>query len=389
MNNDHAITAKFNTASVGGPHVEIMLVPAPSNNRYVISALPSFPIVQAKARVVGLTPDPTASTTFRWSVSLKVHENFPAKNVDFGHPESGESEVVQNITTTGEGLYTLRFKHAATILGGLLQLTATATNNGIPLPGVAPGVTPRGLRIDGTNPQRSAIQEYIDQHSDMVPKLSDVDVRDTLKRMACRESGGQLQFRAPANGGIGPELVAPDDGVGILQITNSPCDPFLACPGVIFNWQRNIDKAIAALQEKSDFARPYPGILRNEERYINFIQFTVNPQRAKAHLKLISGAPAPDFTVEGSIDSSNPPNQLLRDTVRGYNGFGPKGSDGYGHSLHEFKPNTDFLMQVQEVDGLDSNWRVWQEVPASQFHYGDSDYLTHVVKQDPECGGDN
>src|SRR6185436_5668505 len=102
-----------------------------------------------------------------------------------------KDEIVQNDVTVGGSLYTLRFTNPDTIRGGRLQLKATAIVSG----NSVSGVTPPGLRINGTNPQRSTIQTYIDQRSGIIPQVSDTDAHNALKRMACRESGGGGQIQ--------------------------------------------------------------------------------------------------------------------------------------------------------------------------------------------------
>jgi len=307
-----------------------------------------------------------------------VHENKPLpRDVDF------QSDIVQSATTTGEALYTLRFNNSSAFRGGNLKLKATATVNGNSLT----GETPAGLRIEGTNPQRTTFQGYIDQANvAMGHGLNQADVRDVLKRMACRESIGQRQFRAPANGGIGAAFISGDDGVGLFQITNSPCDPFASCRDVMFNWQENADAGIQAFQEKVRIAVVYPGSVRRNQQYRDFVENTINPQRVNAGRRPLSGAPAPGWTTDGAI-GSNPPNQLLEDSVRGYNGFA---GTQFGLQLHEFTPDTNFLLNAtdQDLRGINNDARVWRRVLATERPgVGDPNYFNNVAALAPQCGG--
>jgi hypothetical protein len=362
----------------GGPKIEITLVPEPPGNQYIIAASPGMPTIQAKARVVGVSPDPTPTMTFTWTANLTVHENVPSRDVDFA------SDIVQNATTTGEALYTLQFNDSSAFRGGNLKLKATATVNGNPLT----GETPAGLRIVGTNPQRTTFQGYIDQQNvAMGHGLSQADVQDVLKRIACQESGGQRQFTAAANGGIGPALISFDDGIGLFQITNSPCDPFAGCRNVMFNWQENADAGIRAFREKVGIAVGYPGRVRRNQQYQDFIENVINPQREAAGRRPIPGTPAPGWTTNGVI-GSNPPNELLEDSVRGYNGFA--GTNQFGLALHEFTPDTDFLLNAtdQDLRGINNDARVWRRVPAADRPAtGDPDYFNRVRMRTPQCGG--
>jgi hypothetical protein len=361
----------------GAPEIEITLEPPPPGNRYVIDASPTMPTVSAKARVVGVTPDPTPTTDFTWTASLRVHENVPSRDVDFA------DEIVQDTVTTGEALYTLALEDPAALRGGQLKLAATATVDGDELS----GETPDGLVIDGTNPQRSAIQGYLDQENVNPGRgLATGDVRDALKRIACQESQ-QRQFRAAANGGVGPALVSGDDGVGIFQITNSPCDPFAGCRAALFDWRDNIDRGIAAFREKVGIAAGYPTSLRRSQEYQNFVDNTVNPQRVAAGLRPIPTAPAPRFTTAGLLGAATP-NQLLEDAVRGYNGFAGR---LLGLPLHEWRPDTDYLVTAtnQQLGGIQNDAAVWQRVPVADrpAGVGDPAYLGNVTGRSPQCGG--
>ena len=364
--------------TLGGGTLEITLVPEPPGNQYVIGAGPTMPTIQAKARVVGVSPDPTPTTTFTWTANLTVHENVPSQDVDFA------SDIVQNVTTTGEALYTLQFNDSSAFRGGNLKLKATATVNGNSLT----GETPAGLKIVGTNPQRTMFQGYIDQANvAMGHGLSRADVQDVLKRMACHESIGQRQFNAVANGGIGPALISGDDGVGLFQITNSPCDPFRSCRDVMFSWQANADAGIRAFREKVGIAVGYPGRVRRNQQYQDFVENTINPQREAAGRRPLSGAPAPGWTTDGVI-GANPPNQLLEDSVRGYNGFA--GTNQFGLPLHEFTPDTVFLLNAtdQDLRGINNDSRVWRRVPAAERPaVGAPNYFNLVRTSTPQCGG--
>jgi len=365
--------------SFAGPKIEVTLDPSPANNQYVIDAAPTMPMVQAKARVVGVTPDPTPTTTFTWTASLIVHENVPSRDVDFA------SDISQNVTTLGQNLYVLQLLNGGDFRGGKLKLKATATANGQSLTGESPD----GLKIDGTNPQRTTIQAYLDGLHLAGHGLSDADVGDALKRMACQESG-QREFNASANGGVGSAYISSDDGVGLFQITSSPCDPFRGCRNAMFNWQTNADSGAKALGDKIAFAVGFPNRLSMLPEYKDFIANTINPQRKAAGLRPIQGAPAPRFTTNGAV-GSNPPDELLEDGVRGYNGW--PGTTEFGAVLHEFTPDTTFLLNAtnEQLRGINNDPAVWRRVLASERPQGpgngDPAYLDHVRAQSPQCGG--
>lgn len=362
-----------------GPNIEITLDPEPPMERYVIDAAPTMPMIRATAKIVGVTPDPTLDTTFTWNASLAVDERDPPREVLF------DDDIEQDTTTQGEAPYLLELRERSAIRGGRLKLTASATVEGEMLE----GETEDDLRVDGTNAQRLEIQREIESGvGGGIQDLAGGDVSDALKRMACQENQ-QRQFNAGPNGGIGPVTISFDDGIGIFQITltNNCPNPFTDCPQVLFDWRANVAEGIANFADKVGPGRRYPGALRSgSSTYPEFIRDTINPMRRAQGLRPLPGIPAPSFTTGGRL-GADPPNQLLEDAVRGVNGFA---GTLFGLALHEFAPDTDFLLQVpdDELAGLNANPRVWRRVPANERPtVGDPDYVARVTAQSPECGG--
>jgi hypothetical protein len=366
-----------------GPGIQITLSPQPNNDTYLIDETPIMPVIKATAKVVNVNPDPTATTTFTWSVQLTINRGNP--NLCPGPLVDYSNDIVQNTTTKGTGVFTLTLVHPAAFRGGKLALTAKATVNGTQLT----GTTPTDLVIYGTNPLRLTIQSYSDS---LVPTtgfgdLQAVDIQDALKRVACRESD-QLQFRAAADGGTGFPLLSCDRGAGIFQITSG--DPTVNAPNVLFNWQTNTASGESIFKNKAQTAKQYPGLLRSKMLYHDYITNTVNPARMNAGLKAIAGFPAPRFTSSGTIGST-PTDQLLEDAVRGYNGYA--GSTPFGTALHEFIPDTVFLETVPDAQlpGIEIDPRVWRPVlPAERPHCsacGDPSYVENVIKTTAQCGG--
>lgn len=368
-----------NVTYTRGRDIEITLDPEPTGGQYVIDATPTMPMIRATAKVVGVTPDPTPDTTFTWKASLAVDERMPAQEVLF------DDDIVQDTTTQGEDPYLLELTERDAIRGGRLKLKASATVDGEMLE----GETEDGLKVDGTNPQRSAIQDEIEMGvGGGVQGLDGDDVTDALQRVACQESN-QRQFSAVANGGVGGPLISFDDGVGIFQITrttNCP-DPFQDCRQVLFDWRENVEEGIANFGEKVGPGRRYPGALRGgRSTYPEFIRNTINPMRRAQGLRPIPGIPAPPFSTDGLM-GDDPPNRLLEDAVRGVNGFA---GTLFGLVLHEFAPDTDFLLTVpnDELPGLNTDARVWRRVPAGERpNVGDPNYVANVTGQSPQCGG--
>jgi hypothetical protein len=242
-------------------------------------------------------------------------------------------------------------------------------------------------------------------------------MEDALKRMACHESfvpalphtTGQTQFDADADGGVGPPIISGDNGIGIFQITKTNlctvpnvADPFTRCPNVVFAWHINVLAAVIAFTgDKVPVAHQYPSQLAGSVDYQNFITKTVNRARAKATPPLApipAGVyPAPDFTTSGLIVAATP-NQLLLDSVRGYNGYasqaGPSGPKKFGlPNLHEFTPDIDFLETVTDFATLSQPLSVWRQVtPAERnpavFNSGNCGnvcYVDKVKSEEPQC----
>jgi hypothetical protein len=366
----------------GPPEIQIVLDPPP-DNRYVIDEIPAMPIIQGKAKVINVTPDPTPTATFMWTINLRINKINPS-TCEASSEVSYDTSIVQSSETIADDLFTMQFINPNAFRGGRLKLTATATVDGEELN----GETPSNLRIEGTNPQRASIQTEIDLKvpTDGFSGLQAADIQDVLKRIGCQESG-QRQFKASADGGIGPTLISCDNGVGIFQITTTNLcpDPYTTCPNTLFKWPDNVVAGVLTYQGKVRVASGYPVRLRLRQEYREFIA-SINAQRQAAGLGPIFGFPAPAFTTTGQI-GSDPSNQLLEDGVRGYNGFA---GTAFGIELHEFTPDRDFLLTVpnSELGNLRNNPRVWRRVlPAERPSAGDPNYVDNVRAQSPQCGG--
>lgn len=360
----------------------------PQHNRYVIDSTPAMPRITA---VVSGPSQPGTSPSFAWTVHLSI--NMKARNRSNSGCATGaevtfDKDFVQNATAVLGQPLEVGFKRGV-FRGGRLKLVSSGSLNNVQVR----LETPDGLRIDGLNPGRRHIQEAID---DEIPPsgvggLRQTDIQDAIKRMACRESG-QRQFDARPEGGAGPEYVACDNGVGVLQIThtNRCRHPFADCPDVIFNWRENIAIAVRNLEDKVEVARQYPSIVRINPKYAEFIARSINPHRVDLGLRPlpVTPPPVPEFFSDGRIGSPNP-NQLLEDAIRGYNGF--LGTDPlFGLPLHEFTIDTDFLIHVPDeaVEGLNRNPRVWRRVgpPERRPERGDPLYVNNVINKSPGCG---
>src|ERR1700730_16124497 len=139
--------AKFREA------VKITLLDSlPQNgNTYVIDAGPTMTVIRAKAEVPNVSPEENSKLTFTWTVNLKIRDG-RGKYISF------DKDIEQNSTTTGDHPFTLNSLKTNMFRGGELKLTAKARINGKEVF----GTTPDGLTIQGRNPQRVDVQNYID-----------------------------------------------------------------------------------------------------------------------------------------------------------------------------------------------------------------------------------
>ena len=362
-------------------HVQVDLMSPPAQNQYAITATPLMPTIQATAKVASVSPDPTLSTTFTWTPQDSVQDGKKA-NHDYS------SYFTQSSTTTGAAQYSLRVTPSTTLVGGTLTLKVSALVSSSAATGSNTTATITGSNtatIVGTNPQRSTIQSLI---AATVPSLSldglqSTDVIDVNERMTCQESQ-QRQFNAAANGGIGPVYFAPDNGIGIAQLT----DPtYFSDPNFLFNWKSNTQRGLSLYGSKIPAAKGYSSLLKSAPSYKTAID-QVNAYRTSHGLSPIASPPAPPFTQTGVIGST-PTNRLLEDSTRYYNGYGTMTL--YGHSLHEFEPDLNYLKTVPnaQLAGLATDPKVWTRVPgtaAARGSSGDPNYVLNVTVQPPLCG---
>ncbi len=362
-------------------HVQVDLVSPPAQNQYAITATPAMPTIKATAKVVGLSSDPTSSTTFTWSPQDNVQAR---KNLNNDY----SSYFTQSSKTTGAAQYSVQVIPSTTLVGGTLTLKVSAVVSSSEATGSNTTATITGSNtatIVGTNPQRSAIQNVIAAAVPTVALdgLGNADVIDVYERMTCQESQ-QRQFNAAADGGIGSVYFSSDGGVGVAQLTNP--SPF-SDPNLLFDWKPNTQHGVSLYSSKIPGAKGYPSQLKSSASYKTAID-NVNTYRTSHGLSPIASPPAPPFTLTGVIGAS-PTNQLLEDTTRYYNGYGTMTL--YGLALHEFQPDLSYLQSVpnSKLAGLATDPLVWKRVPgtaAARGSVGDANYVVNVTGRSALCG---
>jgi glycosyltransferase involved in cell wall biosynthesis len=333
--------------SQGPPKLQLVLPAA--GTQFAIDANAQMPSITARAQITGVTPDPTPTTAFTWTVQVQ----FQASGCPHGPTRTiTMPSIVQTVTG---GQFTIPF---SLVRGGQLTIKVQATVGGTTLEAQSSGLT-----IVGTNPPIASIQAALPH--------------DTLRRIARFESGDR-QFNAAAGGGQGPcPLFSADNlgGVGIFQITSpAPTDD------QVWSWRANVAGGIQIFNQKVRIARGYPAQVRGSTGFKNLVN-AFNQKRIQQGLAAIP-VTLPDFT---SGDFNTNLQQLELDSIRGFNGWG--GHDAFGFPLHEFRVALDVqgnLIVNVNAAGT-SGTASWVQVPASARpqNFGDPNYVAHVLATSP------
>ncbi len=129
---------EIRSGKVGLAVAQVRIIEPANNTRFDITTVPAMPTVNASAVIVGLNPDPTATTTFEWTAQIR----FQANSCPYGpNRQINLPDLVQPVIG---GQFTSNFN---TIRGGDLTLISRVTigsQTGEDRTG--------GLKIRGTNP---------------------------------------------------------------------------------------------------------------------------------------------------------------------------------------------------------------------------------------------
>jgi glycosyltransferase involved in cell wall biosynthesis len=352
----------FTRSSVGpsprpspAPGAKLVLQDPQAGKTFAINDAAQAPRIVAQALITGVVPDPTAHTTFTWTIQI----TFDASVCSHGPARHINPPTVTQTTVGGHLDMALPL-----VRGGNLLITVRATVAGRTL-----STQSQNLQIVGTNPAFATLE----------PTLP----HDTLRRIARLESGCR-QFNAAAAGGTSRcPLWSGDNagGVGIFQLTSPrPTDD------QVWSWRANVAGGSALFNQKVSAARQYPGQVRASANFARLVT-AFNAHRAASGLPAIQ-VTLPDFTSSGFNVPNAQLGQLELDAIRGFNGYGT-GHDAFGFPLHEFRVSLDpqgFLV-VNIQSGTNQGTAVWERVPvASRPHGpkdGDPNYVNHVLAQQP------
>lgn len=337
-------TPSFRSGGTPGIELEI-LSPLANFPNFIISGNtldPKMPEIAMQARITGKTPDPTPDTIFTWRVTLSFVAN--EYNCGIARYNTRHPDIIRSYPC---GDFTLVF---TAIRGGNLTIEVNAVVDSLPLT-----VKTTGLRIIGQNPHRNILSAEIPNN--------------ILKRIAQQESVLK-QFVADADGGKGPcPLFTRDGGVGLFQITNPEATP--ETPDQIWSWKANLSGAIKLYNEKSALARGYRGKVMASSGYQTLVS-RYNARRLAAKQEPIAITLA-NYSSE----------QLERDTIRGFNGYGGKGQ--FGLWMHEYRVPIDAagnLIVTLDTAGALTGTVQWEQVPvADRPRSGDPNYVNKVMNQ--------
>jgi hypothetical protein len=341
------------------PAGEVKITSPVKGTNFDISAVPQMPSINATAAIINTSPDLTSSTSFQWTAHITMPQN--------ACPHGPAAAITLAPDVTGSiigGKFTPAF--TGDIYGGTLTLTASAT-----LPNGTVSSDMVATTIRGTNPGLASVQSSLPH--------------DTLRRIACDESG-QMQFLgAPGEANACPYFSQDNlNGVGILQLT-----PFTDYgDDAVWDWTANISYGVTLFGQKVSEAESYPGYIRSAPQWVTLVN-QVNQTRTGQGLPPIT-VTLPDFT---SGDFNNNLEQLQLDSIRGFNGFagnsGFTGSNGHASLLHEFRVllNPAGPYQTGSTLVVDSSGNAsWEEVPvAARPASGTPNYVQLVLAQDPKC----
>lgn len=306
---------------------------------------PTMPTVNCQAKIIGITPDPTAVTQFTWDYEVNYN---PSQQSEYG-PDWDISYNWPPSTSAG-GTTQLNFRNI--IRGGDLTIGVTVTIDGCTY---SDTIT---VTILARNPSVDAIKSQLgDNH--------------VLWRIASRESDF-TQFLTD-----GYPLWSHDKlgGVGIMQLTPPSSDD------QIWDWTENCKGGQAKLQYGFNIANRWHTTVENSLDFRNLVD-TYNQLRVQQGLQPLKKISVPKLTAG---DFNENVQQREKAAIRIYNGCA--GSDPYlpNLPLHEYR--IDVVGGILHVENINekalTGKAVWVRVPAAERPQGvgDPNYVEHVLNE--------
>ncbi|MEO0248606.1 MAG: hypothetical protein ABIN58_03475, partial [candidate division WOR-3 bacterium] len=362
---------------------------------------PTRPLLEnVSVKVLNVTPDPTATTTFRWKVRVQYDTrqiNFRSKEVVWEREAQGgempgtmPSDILAPCgimvgETNGEG------NNLSCAAGGAILYEVRATINGRELMASKDGP----IILAGNNPTRQNIQNRT-----VAGRVA--DEADWLKKIAWQESC-QEQFATADNFSRYQYRGEPkmnrggDGGAGIMQITKTTPLPNGPSSAELWDWRANVDEGKAKFDEGKSTATNFPGRVRQHPGFTQTLVNNTNTWRQQNNMQPFTEIRVPAFTRD----------QLLEDAVRAFNGFGdktdplfPKVGTIPALPLHEFtlmtqkveirgpdgSPQEVLVLTITDLGGGIAQAQWMRVAVGDRGSAGDPNYVENVRAQPiPEC----
>jgi hypothetical protein len=342
-------------------------------------AMPAIP-----ALLVGAELQAGAAIQWRGRVQYSTRQRNPLVLTDAFQIQGGTAcpaELFRHPADPGRGA------DREWIRGGSLRLTATVFQAG----GSSGPVALDGLQLRlGDQPDRDRVRERLTLGAEVFPHGPQLDgptLTAWIRAIACQES----RWRQNAVSedpehyqALGEPLMnrGGDGGIGIMQRTPYGIERAQGhrIQDWLWDWTANADEGLRLFRAEKlrGSAAGFADRVARCEAFRLAVEATHRHRESQA-LPALSRIRVPPFTAE----------QLLRDAVRGYNGYG--GRDALGLPLHQYRLKTQATafglaleVSAPEPDPADllrpMAWAVWEEVPASHRPIGgDRMYVSHVA----------
>ncbi|MCK9905081.1 hypothetical protein MXD63_34340 [Frankia sp. Cpl3] len=244
----------------------------------LIDATPAMPVINCRARISGVNPDPTALTDFSWDIVISEtprQGSCLSAQVVCSNQETGNS-------TGGSWTPALGF-----IQGGEARIKVSVTVNGRRLAAEV------SVHVRGTNPTPATITAACGGPG------SDAD------QVACHESS-RRQFWTD-----GLPLRGSGGDVGIMQL----CNPAATCEQR-WNWSANVTRGVALLQTKRAEATVYLNRHAPGGNYPNDGHLTDAEVLQRETLQRYNGGRYWQWDSSGNVWRAQPPNTYVSDVLR-------------------------------------------------------------------------
>jgi hypothetical protein len=235
--------------------------------------------------------------------------------------------------------------------GGNLTLTVIGTVDGQQV-----SATLSGLTISGDNPDPQSVLNYLatKKAPQNWPSGTSYNYGKVLEAIAEQETLPNQKLQQFNSDGT--PIIAPDNGVGIMQITPYPPGTNIKNPNEVWNWEANLNGGVAIFNSK----------LENANAYATRLQNAANKSGTLLNKAILAAEKADGYsglTISVPLMTAD---QIVLNAIRGYNGY--NGSDGYGNHLREFSLATDgngYLAFSNVNLTTHTASLTWVEVPAS------------------------